>query len=282
MKTGTADEQAMLADHRRALVVALLLLAGAATLYVLVWSTSARSDLQWVDDRFLRLVERLRFGPAVSVAKAFDLLGATWCTWTLRVAAMAILFRRRHWLHLTAFALTVATSEALVGTSKALLDRPRPVGSLVGTSGASFPSGHAIAAAVTAVGLVIALLPAGRQRWKWEWRAALFASLMALSRTYLGAHWLSDVVAGALLGSGLAIGWPAVLVLARDRHRAGGQRPGLREWQAVDVVVEEKPSEQRNLHDYKLARSARRIRPTVVVSRHDVIVGMITPAGGPG
>jgi membrane-associated phospholipid phosphatase len=117
-----------------------------------------------------------------------------------------------------AFVLAVLTSEALIGTSKDLFDRARPLGSVVGTSGASFPSGHAIAAAVTAVGLVIALLPAGPSRWRWEWRAALYASLMALSRTYLGAHWLSDVVAGALLGSGIAIGWPAVLVLARDRR----------------------------------------------------------------
>jgi undecaprenyl-diphosphatase len=191
----------MLADHRRAMVVALILLAGAAVLYLLVWSTSSRSVLQWADDRFLDLVRRLRFGPVVRLAKALNFLGGAWCTWGLRVAVIGILLWRRHWLHLGAFVLAVATSEALIGTSKALIGRPRPPGSLVGTSGASFPSGHAIAAAVTAVGLVIALLPAGPARWKWEWKAALYASLMALSRTYLGAHWLSDVVAGALLGT---------------------------------------------------------------------------------
>lgn len=208
----------MLADHRRALVVAAALLAGAAALYVAVWYTPARSVLQWGDDRFLGLMERLRYRPAVSVAKVLDFLGGTYCTWTLRVVVMGLLAWRRHWLHLVAFALAVATSEVLIGTSKDLLDRARPPGSLVDTSGASFPSGHAIAAAVTAVGLVIALLPAGPTRWRWEWRAALYASLMALSRTYLGAHWLSDIVAGALLGSGIAIGWSAVLVLARDRR----------------------------------------------------------------
>ena len=41
---------------------------------------------------------------------------------------------------------------------------------------------------------------------------------MALSRTYLGAHWLSDVVAGGLLGAGVAIFWPAMLVDLRVRR----------------------------------------------------------------
>jgi undecaprenyl-diphosphatase len=43
---------------------------------------------------------------------------------------------------------------------------------------------------------------------------------MALSRTYLGAHWLSDVIAGGLLGSALAIGWPALLTSWRARLQA--------------------------------------------------------------
>jgi undecaprenyl-diphosphatase len=42
---------------------------------------------------------------------------------------------------------------------------------------------------------------------------------MALSRVYLRAHWLSDTVAGALLGAGLALGFPALLMAVRDRVR---------------------------------------------------------------
>ena len=41
---------------------------------------------------------------------------------------------------------------------------------------------------------------------------------MALSRVYLRAHWLSDTVAGALLGAGLALGWPALLMAIRHRR----------------------------------------------------------------
>lgn len=88
--------------------------------------------------------------------------------------------------------LAVATSEALIGPVKALYDRPRPTADLTTASGAAFPSGHAVAAAVTAVGLVLVLLRPGHHRWVWEHRAAYYASLVALRRCYLADHLLSD------------------------------------------------------------------------------------------
>ena len=39
--------------------------------------------------------------------------------------------------------------------------------------------------------------------------AAAFAGIMAISRTYLAAHWLTDTIAGACIGTGLALVWPA-------------------------------------------------------------------------
>lgn len=50
----------------------------------------------------------------------------------------------------------------------------------------------------------------------------MFAGLMALSRTYLGVHWLSDVVAGTLLGVTLAVAWPALLQELRERRMGAG------------------------------------------------------------
>lgn len=214
----------LLAEPRRALGWAALMLGGALLLFLVVWNSSTHEVVQQVDDWFLDLVKSLRWGPLVELAKAFDFLGGTYVNWSIRIAVLAILAYRRQWLSLTAFALAIVASEALIGPMKSLYDRPRPPGGLVGTSGASFPSGHAVASAVTAVGLVIVLLPPGHTRWVWERRAAVFASLMALSRTYLGAHWLSDVVAGALLGAGIAIFFPALLVDLRVRVHARRDR----------------------------------------------------------
>jgi undecaprenyl-diphosphatase len=211
-----AAPAAVLLNHRRALRLSAAALALGGVMLVLVGVDATRRGVQVVDDSFLDLMVSLHATPADWVAKAFAFTGGVWVNWPLRVVASVMLAVERRWLQLAAFVLAVVTSEALIGSLKALYDRPRPPHSLIGTSGASFPSGHAMAGAVTAIGLVLVLLPPGRRRWAWELRAALFAVLMAASRTYLRAHWLSDVVAGGLLGTGIALGWPALLQELRD------------------------------------------------------------------
>ena len=93
----------------------------------MVWVTPARAVLQWVDDGFLQLMEWLRFGPAVKVAEGLAFLGGVWCTWVIRGVVAAVLVRRRHWVHLTAFVLAVTTSEMLIGVLKERV-RPGPAG----------------------------------------------------------------------------------------------------------------------------------------------------------
>jgi membrane-associated phospholipid phosphatase len=207
----------MLVDSRRALLVSGTLLAGAVVLGLLVALPVTRPAVQAVDDAVWDVAGEVRNAPTTAVAVALSWLGSGAVNWPLRAAAMALLAWRRHWLRLAAFALAVLSSELLIGPVKAAYGRDRPPGSLIETSAAAYPSGHAIAGAVTAVGLVLVLAPPGPSRWRWEVRAVVFAGLMALSRVYLRAHWLSDTVTGALLGAGLALGWPALLMALRSR-----------------------------------------------------------------
>ncbi|CAN5213500.1 hypothetical protein BH18ACT4_BH18ACT4_06420 [soil metagenome] len=207
----------MLLNHRRALRFAGAALAAAGLLFLLVAVPATRDGVQAVDDRFQRFMVSVRTPALVRAAEALALIGGVWVTWTLRAVAVVALVVRRRWMQLGAFALAGITSEALLGPLKSLYARPRPPDGLLATDTFSFPSGHALAGAVTAVGIVVVLMAPGSRRWRWEIRAAVLASSIALSRTYLSVHWLSDVLAGGLLGIALAIGWPALLQGVRER-----------------------------------------------------------------
>jgi membrane-associated phospholipid phosphatase len=200
--------------RRRMLVTGLVLLLLGAALTVVV----ATSDLvQPLDDRFRELMVSWRWGPAVAVCKALSVGFGTIVLWPVRILVTVVIAVRRRWAMLLAWVLTVVLSELLIGPVKALVDRPRPPDPLVVTSGASYPSGHAIASAVTLIGVVMALTT-GRQRLHWMVGAVLLSALVALSRTYLSAHWLTDVVGGSLLGAGVALGVPEAVEVVRDRR----------------------------------------------------------------
>jgi undecaprenyl-diphosphatase len=207
----------VLTNHRRAFWWSLALLvacvisllavghhpaSGPATTVALVGRFDA-SVHTWMDD--------IRNTPTTWLAKALNFVGSGLVTIPLRAIASLILLIKRRWRQLSAFVLTWIAAEILLTVLKASFQRERPPGSLVATTGSySFPSGHAVAGAATAVALVLAFLPPGRKRRRWELIAMAFSFVMAFSRVYLSAHWFSDVVAGVLLGTGVAIGSAAL------------------------------------------------------------------------
>lgn len=222
METVSVREHPLLMNRRLDLITAVVLAVATTALFALVAVPESLESIQRGDEAFLRTMIDWRWGPLTFLAHVLNVLGSIWVTAPVRVATLAYLAVRRRWWHFAAFASAVVLSEVAVGTLKAVYERPRPPGSLVETSGWSFPSGHAVAGAVTAVALVIALFPpAGWHRWLWGAAAAVFAFVMALSRAYLAAHWLSDAAAGVLLGTTLALGSALVVQWVRIR---GGQR----------------------------------------------------------
>jgi membrane-associated phospholipid phosphatase len=209
--------------RRRLLVTGIVLFALGLVLTVVVATTGV---LQPLDRQFLDWMVTLRAEPAVEVGKVLNVAFGTAVLLPLRIAITVVLAVRRHWAALGAWLATLVASELLIGPLKALVDRPRPPGPLIATSGASYPSGHAIASAVTAIGVVMAL-SSGRRRLHWMVGAVALAALVALSRTYVAAHWLTDVLGGSLLGAGLALGIPEGVEVWRDRlsRRRRGPRP---------------------------------------------------------
>ncbi len=207
----------MLINHRRGMTIALAALALAILLGVLVAVPSTLARVQVVDDWVYDLSNQFQPTPLVWAAKVLALTGSAYVNWPLRVAVILLLAWRRMWVQLLAFVLAIVTSEIVLGLMKTGYARPRPPDPLFATTGYSFPSGHAVAAVVTAVGIVIVLLPPGSARTRWEIRAIVFVLLMAMSRVYLNAHWLSDVVEGVLVGTALALLFPSALQSIRVR-----------------------------------------------------------------
>ena len=148
----------------------------------------------------------------------------------LRIAVAVWLAFRKRWRAFATWVLTWAAAELLLTGAKTFFHRGRPPLPLVDVVRFSFPSGHAVAGAATAVALVLVLLPAGPARRRWEFAAIGFAFVMALSRVYLNAHWFSDVVAGVLLGAGVALGSAGLVtevatIALRRKARAASTPP---------------------------------------------------------
>lgn len=181
--------------------VALLLTVG---LGLLVALRPLELDAEWMDE-ILEVRARTLEVPAL----VFDFLGGGWfAIFVVPIGvAIAFLIARRPWAAL-AFVIGSAASSGLVQLMKVLFGRARPEEILVPLESGSFPSGH-VANAATIVVLLALLL---HRAWILI-PGAVYVILMALSRTYLGAHWVTDTVGGMLIGAGMAV--LAWAVLAR-------------------------------------------------------------------
>ena len=131
-----------------------------------------------------------------------------------------LLLLRRPWAA-GYFVLATIVSSGLVQVLKSLFGRARPEDMLVVSDFGSFPSGHVANAATMAVCLGI-LFPR-----VWVWLAgALYTVLMMVSRTYLGAHWLTDTIGGLLLGAAVAVLlWAPVAAKLEGERQLAAQHP---------------------------------------------------------
>jgi membrane-associated phospholipid phosphatase len=133
-------------------------------------------------------------------------LGSTPVVFGALVVAALIDFRRRRSREVFAFVAAVGVGEIILNNLlKLIVHRERPsVLRLVAAHGYSFPSGHTVAATSCwlAIALVIGRDSSRRTRAFLLGAAVLIAVSVATSRALLGVHWLTDVIAGLVIGSG--------------------------------------------------------------------------------
>ena len=159
--------------------------------------------LQSIDEAVLRFIAlHLRIPALNGAVGVFTHLGDAGAIFLLITAVMLCVrrWRRAGCATLTGLGLGLIVTNL---TIKPLISRPRPwvvmegLRALIAESDPnSFPSGHTCAAFAFAVALSFELPRT------WQKAAVLLAAaLMGYSRLYVGVHFPSDVLAGAVIGS---------------------------------------------------------------------------------
>ncbi len=178
--------------------------------------------LQALDQRLLLALNHAHT-PALDDVMLFASNRTVWFpAYVLLTAWLIWHFRRRAGLVLPLLIAAVGLADSITSRLfKPLVGRLRPCHDAAlapllhlpdGCGGQfGFLSSHAANSVALAVFLLLAL-PAGRFRGL-KTGAFLWAILLSYSRIYLGAHYPSDVLGGALVGAGLA--WAAAVGLRR-------------------------------------------------------------------
>ncbi|HCS59817.1 MAG TPA: phosphatase PAP2 family protein [Microbacterium sp.] len=190
-----------------ALVAAVAL--GAATSGVLGFDATM-IDIWWNGE-----MAQWRSDVVVGAAYVLNDVGGGWiATFAIPIAIAVVLLLMRRWRAAVFALLAFIISAGLVQALKHLFGRARPEDMLVLSDYGSFPSGHT-ANAATIAAVAVLLFPR-------VWTAIVAVAwvvAMALSRTLLSVHWMSDTIGGALVGIA------ASLLLAAAMLRWVQQKP---------------------------------------------------------
>lgn len=212
----------------RLTLVAVVIVLVAAPFSFLLFQVLADGPLTRFDEDLADRLNRLVAGHDgwVTVFDVVSLLGKPVTLWV--VTGASVLYTWRHNApRLTLFLLATTLGGGVVSTGvKLAVDRPRPdVEVPLGEAfGKSFPSGHAFSSTVVFGAVLLTFLPVLRPRLRHLAIAAAVVLVLCIgvSRLLLGVHFLTDVLAGYILGLAWLIGATSVFEIWRAER---GRRP---------------------------------------------------------
>jgi undecaprenyl-diphosphatase len=159
------------------------------------------------------------------VARFVTFFGSVSFVAATSICTALILGARKSWYQLLALVLGIGGGSLLNILLKHFFHRQRPVleNPLVTLSSYGFPSGHTMGSTLF-YGLVAIFVVHSVRRWRWRTAivcvAAFWVALIGLSRIYLGAHYLTDVLGAIAVGlAWLAFCWTGVETLHKWRGR---------------------------------------------------------------
>jgi undecaprenyl-diphosphatase len=162
--------------------------------------------LTGVDTRVAdRLHDWVRDSPTlIRVLKVVTTLGSTWWLTVLVVIAAVVLLRAGRRRTTVFLVSTSITTGLLIRLLKALVARDRPslLDPVATAAGKSFPSGHALGSTAVYGALLVAFAPRMSPRARRIAVAGWFVLVASIcfTRLALGVHFITDVLAGFVLG----------------------------------------------------------------------------------
>jgi undecaprenyl-diphosphatase len=176
-------------------------LVAIANLAIRAASADAMSNM---DISIFTLMREMRNAPADEIMIVITMLGDTLVMAALALTIIGWLIWRKAYRAAYAAAIAIVAAKLFEVAVKYGIQRARPLElAYSGVELFSFPSGHATMAAVI-FGILAVLVSHSMGRWSKAMVYAICAIMVVsigYSRVYLGAHWLSDVLAGLLFGT---------------------------------------------------------------------------------
>ncbi len=207
-----------------------------AVLLGIIQDYLANEPLVAVDIRVANLLYTVRSASGLAFFYGVTLLAESWIIITASIVLTLVLWRKRQRVLVLGLWLSLIPSEGAAFLGKLLFHRGRPIFQAITEDSFSFPSGHATTA-VAFYGFLAYLFLRQVKSWKTRIMVLLstlvLVALVDISRLYLGVHYLSDVLAGNLIGlAGVILAVGVVEWFSAEKRLVGGifnRSPGLGE-----------------------------------------------------